>query len=189
MKINKTTRTVLGCILCIFTSAFMLSNLAMAQVSIGQEAPLFTLKDQMGKTHELKAYRGKTVVLEWTNPTCPFVEYHYEKDTMIKLSKAHPDVIWLTINSSYFTTDEANQKWAKAEGVKTVLADPSGKIGQQYGARTTPHMYVINPKGQLVYQGAIDDNPHMDDKKTINYIDQALKSLAAGKKGDNWKNK
>lgn len=176
------SRRTLGYTLAVFITTFVFSSMAIAKVSIGQEAPNFTLKDQMDQAHDLKAYRGKTVVLEWTNPTCPFVEHHYQKDTMVKLAKAHPNVVWLTINSSYFTTAKANQKWAKAEGVKTVLADPSGKVGQQYGAKTTPHMYVINPKGELVYQGAIDDNPHMDDKKTKNYIDMALKNIAAGQK-------
>jgi peroxiredoxin len=153
-----------------------------AQVKLGADAPVFSLKDQTGQTHALKSYRGKTVVLEWTNPGCPFVEYHYKKDTMTKLSASHPNVVWLTINSSHFTTEKENQKWSKMEGVKTVLADPSGEVGRQYGARTTPHMFVINASGQLVYQGAIDDNPHMDEKNTLNYVDEALKNLAANQK-------
>ena len=153
---------------------------ALAKVQIGQEAPDFTLKDQEGKEHKLSDYRGKVVVLEWTNPTCPFVEYPYQRDTMTTLASEHSKVVWLTINSSYFTTAEANKKWAKLEGVKTVLADPSGATGKIYNARTTPHMYVIDSTGKLVYQGAIDDNPHMDKRETVNYVERALKSLSRG---------
>lgn len=121
-------------------------------------------------------------MLEWTNPGCPFVVRHYDKDTMTKLASTHPDVIWLTINSSYFTTDEDNAQWATKEGVKIVLNDASGSVGHAYGARTTPHMFVINTEGQLVYQGAIDDNPHFDERAPKNYVDAALKDLKAGQK-------
>ena len=156
--------------------------ISFAKVNTGEIAPDFTLSDQDGKSHTLSAYRGKTVVLEWTNPTCPFVEFHYKNDTMNKLSNAYPNVVWLTINSSYFTTAENNKKWARSENVKTVLADPSGKVGRSYEARTTPHMFVINPEGKIVYQGAIDDNPHMDQKVSVNYVKEALSALKSKKK-------
>ena len=156
--------------------------MSFAKVNTGELAPDFTLLDQEGNSHTLSAYRGKTIVLEWTNPTCPFVEFHYKNDTMNKLSKANPNVVWLTINSSHFTTAEDNKKWARSENVKTVLADPSGQVGRSYEARTTPHMFVINPEGKVVYQGAIDDNPHMDQKVSVNYVKEALNALKAGKK-------
>ena len=157
-------------------------NSAQAQVKIGEEAPNFELKDQFGKTHNLKDYQGKVVVLEWTNPTCPFVVYHYQRDTMTNLIAKNPEVVWLHINSSYFTTAKENMSWAKAEGVKTVLADPSGQVGRSYNARTTPHMFIIDTEGKLVYQGAIDDNPHREDRKALNYIDLALQALKSKKK-------
>ena len=159
-----------------------ISNQAQAQLKIGDTAPSFELKDQFGKSHNLKDYQGKTVVLEWTNPTCPFVVHHYERDTMTKLIAQNPEVVWLHINSSYFTTAKENTAWAKAEGVKTVLADPSGQVGRLYNARTTPHMFIINAKGNLAYQGAIDDNPHREERKVVNYVDLALQSLKANKK-------
>ncbi len=158
------------------------SKPAQAQVKVGEPAPSFSLQDQFGQTHQLKDYQGKTVVLEWTNPGCPFVVYHYERNTMDKLIAQYPDVVWLRINSSYFTTAKDNLAWAKAEGVKTVLADPSGKVGHLYHAKTTPHMFVVNAQGILVYQGAIDDNPHREDRKAKNYVELALKSLKSGSK-------
>ena len=156
-----------------------LAHLASAQPKTGAPAPDFTLKDQSGTEHKLSQYRGKVVVLEWTNPGCPFVVKHYEKDTMTKLAAKHPDVVWLTINSSYFTNDADNAKWAKSEGVQHVLNDASGKVGQAYGARTTPHMFVIGPDGALAYQGAIDDNPHFDARDSKNYVDAAIADLKA----------
>lgn len=165
--------------LCVLS---FIPNQAQAQLKIGDTAPSFELKDQFGKSHNLKDYQGKTVVLEWTNPTCPFVVHHYERDTMTKLIAQNPEVVWLHINSSYFTTAKENAAWAKAEGVKTVLADPSGQVGRLYNARTTPHMFIINAKGNLAYQGAIDDNPHREERKVVNYVDLALQSLKANKK-------
>lgn len=160
-----------------FTLLF--SSLALAEPKTGAPAPDFTLKDHQGTTHKLSQYRGKIVVLEWTNPGCPFVVKHYEKDTMTKLAAKHPEVVWLTINSSYFTQDADNAQWAKAEGVKSVLNDASGEVGKQYGARTTPHMYVVSPDGTLAYQGAIDDNPHFDARADKNYVEAAIIDLKA----------
>ena len=128
----------------ILISSFSLVSTAFADVEIGAAAPDFTLKDQSGKAHTLSSYRGKTVVLEWTNPTCPFVEFHYKRDTMTKIAAANPDVIWLTIDSSYFATAAKNGAWASSEGVKTLLFDAAGDVGRLYGARTTPHMFVLD---------------------------------------------
>ena len=176
-----TFRRTISLLLVITITSLIWLQSPFAAPTVGEQAPDFTLKDQTGKVHNLKQYRGKLVVLEWTNPTCPFVVRHYERDTMTKLAAAHPDVVWLTVNSSYYTTDADNTTWAKQEGVEVVLNDARGRIGQAYGAKTTPHMYIIDPQGRLVYQGAIDDNPHFDDRKTLNFVDQALKELKAGK--------
>jgi peroxiredoxin len=152
---------------------------ASAALTIGQPAPDFTLKDHTGATHTLSSYRGKLVVLEWTNPGCPFVVRHSKAKTMSKLKEAFPDVVWLTINSSYFNTDSDSAAWAQREGVKAVLNDSAGQVGRLYNARTTPHMYVINTKGELAYQGAIDDDPYGDQKEPLNYVSEALKALKA----------
>ena len=180
--LSKSSQYLLMSLITAFCILSFMPNQAQAQLKIGEAAPGFELKDQFGKSHNLKDYQGKTVVLEWTNPTCPFVVYHYDRDTMTKLIAQHPEVVWLHINSSYFTTAKENTDWAKAEGVKTVLADPTGKVGRLYNARTTPHMFIINAKGNLAYQGAIDDNPHREERKAVNYVDLALQSLKADKK-------
>ena len=146
---------------------------------VGEPAPQFDLKDQNGNNHTLSQYKGKIVVLEWTNPTCPFVVRHYEKKTMTQLAKSNSDIVWLTINSSHFTTHESNAKWAKAEGVKYVLKDSTGTVGRSYGSKTTPHMYVVDTQGKLAYKGAIDNDPYGDKKSPLNYIAEALKSLKA----------
>jgi len=148
-----------------------------AQVKIGDAAPQFELKDQNGTTHTLKQHLGKVVVLEWVNPTCPFVVKHYNLKTMQTLRSAHPEVIWIPINSSYYTTDKDNAVWAKSVDVPYVLNDASGSVGKAYGARTTPHMYVIDPQGKIAYQGAIDDNPHFDERPAQNYVNAALTDL------------
>lgn len=158
---------------------FMVKSNASAQPKVGVSAPQFNLKDQAGTAHSLSQYKGKVVVLEWTNPTCPFVVKHYERDTMTQLAAVHPGVVWLTINSSHYTTDAKNKVWAQREGVRYVLNDASGEVGRRYGAKTTPQMFVINAEGVLVYQGAIDDNPYFDDRKSVNYVAEALKDLAA----------
>jgi len=151
-----------------------------ASLKLGAPAPDFTLKDQRGATVTLSALKGKTVVLEWTNPGCPFVVRHYKAKTMTQLAQANPEVVWLTINSSYFTQDADNAKWADKEGVKVVLNDASGEVGKRYGARTTPHMYVIDAEGKLAYQGAIDDDPYGEKATPLNYVAEALKALKAG---------
>jgi peroxiredoxin len=149
-------------------------------LKLGELAPDFSLKDQRGQELKLSSLRGKLVVLEWTNPTCPFVVRHYKAKTMTTLAQSHPDVVWLTINSSHFTQDADNAKWADSEGVKRVLNDASGEVGQRYRARTTPHMYVIDAAGKLAYQGAIDDDPYGDKQAPLNYVAEALKALKAG---------
>ena len=159
----------------------------------GRDAPQFTLTDVSGKRVDLAALRGKTVVLEWTNPACPFVQKHYGSGNMQALQKRFTgqEVVWVTINSTatghpeYLEPAQQSDWMAKQGGSPTYVAlDADGKVGRAYGARTTPHMYVIDPAGKLAYAGAIDDkrstNP-ADVKTANNYVVQALGELKAGK--------
>ena len=158
---------------------------AAAAVS-SKKAPALRLTSFCGKTVNLSDYRGKIVVLEWLNFECPFVMYHYRQpNTMVKLANKYKDenVVWLAVNSTSHTTPEANNDFAKKHKLRyLILDDRSGKVGRAYGAKTTPHMYVINTRGNVVYAGAIDNSP-MGKKKegVINYVDQALAELTAGK--------
>lgn len=181
---------------CILVAALLLvlfAAPALAKVSVGQPAPDFTLTDSNGKSHSLSEYKGKVVVLEWNNPECPFVGKHYGSGNMQKQQAAATadGVIWLTINSSAtgkqgdITGAEANAYVAKVGGRQTAyLLDPSGQVGHLYGARTTPHMYVIDKSGALRYMGGIDSIKSTDKDdiaKATQYVPQALRELAAGK--------
>lgn len=156
---------------------------AHAHATVGEAAPDFTLVDHAGNEHSLSDYEGKTVVLEWTNPTCPFVVRHYKADTMTNLAEANSDVVWLAIDSSNFVTAEAAAEWAEKEGINyPILLDANGKVGRMYEAKTTPHMFVINGEGTLVYNGAIDSDPRGNaEGEVTNYVATALKSVKAGK--------
>ncbi|KAF3886698.1 MULTISPECIES: thioredoxin family protein [Nostocales] len=173
----------------------VLENAATAAtpVRVGSPAPEFTATDSNGKSHKLSDFKGKTVVLEWTNHQCPFVRKHYESNNMQQLQKAATTkgVVWLSIISSargqqgYVTPQEANQLTKSRNANPTaVLLDPSGQIGRLYQARTTPHMFVIDSKGVLQYAGAIDDKPSTntaDIKSSKNYISDAVNSVLQGK--------
>lgn len=166
---------------------------APATAQVGQPAPDFTGTDSTGKTLKLSDYKGKTVVLEWTNPGCPFVVKHYDSNNMQGLQKAAvaDGVIWLTINSSaqdkegYQTPEEANTYLKEKASAPTArLLDPTGEIGHLYGAQTTPHMFVIDKDGTLAYAGAIDSNDSFKPetiKDATNYVTAALADLKAGK--------
>jgi peroxiredoxin len=166
---------------------------AFSAVEPGETAPDFTLKDSKGNSKKLSSYSGKFVVLEWMNPECPFVKKHYSIGNMQSLQKEYTTkgVVWLSIISSapgkqgYCTGPqaEANTKDQKASPT-AVLLDPSGEVGQMYGAKTTPHMFVINPEGKLIYMGAIDSirsANSSDCAKAENYIRQTLDAALAGK--------
>ena len=160
--------------------------------TVGQAAPDFSAMDTAGKNHKLTDLKGKLVVLEWTNPGCPFVRKHYSGN-MQSLQKEFTGkgVVWLAVNST--ETDSVDYlspaKLAGWMGEKqaaptATLMDASGKIGQLYGAKTTPHMYIINPQGQLIYAGAIDSiaSARVDDIKTAtNYVRQGLSEALGGK--------
>ena len=156
-----------------------------AAVEVGSKAPDFTLTNYDGNTVSLADYKGKIIVLEWFNYECPFVRYHYEKaKTMIELPDKYKDrgVVWLAINSTKHLTTEGNKEFAeKFKLGYPILDDRSGKVGHLYGARTTPHMFIIDAKGNIAYNGAIDNSPMGKEENVINYVDKALAELTAGK--------
>ena len=170
-----------------------LSLRALANVQAGKAAPDFTAVDSNGKSHQLSSFKGRTVVLEWTNDGCPYVQKHYGAGNMQALQKAASDagVVWLSVISSSPGTQghvdgaAANKLTTDRKAQPTaVLLDPVGKVGKLYDAKTTPHMYVIDPKGNLAYAGAIDDKPtanQADIKGARNYVTEALTAVAAGK--------
>ena len=170
--------------LCLSAAASLVSTPAHAQgieAVVGQPAPDFTLVDEAGASHTLSDYRGRVVVLEWTNPQCPFVVRHYAADTMETLSTQLGDqVAWFAVNSSHFNTaaDSAAFKGEQGFGYPTLL-DTDGAVGHRYGARTTPHMFVIAADGTLAYAGAIDDDPR-GDGPSVNYVEQAVQALLSG---------
>ncbi|MCX7717446.1 MAG: thioredoxin family protein [Candidatus Sumerlaeaceae bacterium] len=164
---------------------------SVATLKVGEPAPAFALKDASGKEHKLADYKGKVVVLEWTNPQCPFVVKHYKNGDMQALAKKYQDkgVVWLAVNSSHFNTPEDSQNIAKEWKIEhPVLQDPDGKVGKAYGARTTPHMFVIDKDGNLAYQGAIDSDSSRDPeavKGATNYVAAAVDALLEGKPVEN----
>jgi peroxiredoxin len=164
-----------------------------ADAAVGQKAPAFSAPDQTGTTRSLDAYKGKWVVLEWVNHECPFVQKHYGSGNMQKTQKAATakGAVWLSVNSSAPGKQGAMDGKVAAKltadtgaAPTAVLLDPEGRIGHAYGAKTTPHMFVIDPKGTVVYAGAIDDKPSTDqeDVKTArNLVLAALDEAMAGK--------
>jgi peroxiredoxin len=169
------------------------SEALAASVRTGAPAPSFTGTDTKGVQHTLAQYRGKIVVLEWTNHECPYTIKHYATGNMQALQAAATDAgaIWLTVASSrpgtqgYVDSAAADQLTASRRAKPTaVLLDPAGQIGRLYGAQTTPHMFVIDGAGTLVYMGAIDDRPaasHASVRGARNYVQEALDALAAGR--------
>ncbi len=178
-------------------SLLALVSTSNAAVSTGSLAPDFTLKDSTGATHTLSSFKGKYVVLEWTNHRCPFVVKHYAKGDMQATQKAltSDGVIWLQINSSA-PGKQGHLTAADAEALReslnmestAMLLDESGEVGRTYDARTTPHMYLISPEGTLIYQGAIDSiksTRQSDVAKATNYVKAAYESAKAGKPIEN----
>ena len=147
----------------------------------------FTLKDQNGKDVSLSDYANKIVVLEWVNPDCPFTQRHYSKkyNTAVDLVKEYKGkpVVWLSINSTHYFDQEKNKAWAKEKELKhKVLDDSTGKVGKQFGARSTPHVFVVDKTGKLVYKGAFDNDPRGDKSEDdrVNYVKKVVDSLLAG---------
>jgi peroxiredoxin len=176
-------------------AAFALSaTTALAAPTIGEPAPAFSAVDTAGKTRSLSEFKGKTVVLEWTNDGCPYVKKHYGAGNMQKLQQeaAAGGVVWLSIISSapgkqgHVDAAGAN-KLTASYGAKpaAVLLDPKGDVGRAYDAQTTPHMFVIDKAGTLRYMGAIDDQPTTEAAsvpKARNYVREALAAVASGGK-------
>jgi len=172
--------------------AALFSTAALANAPAGQPAPAFTVTDLNGKPVNLADYKGKTVVLEWTNFGCPFVQKHYRSGNMQALQKKYAnDVVWLAVNS----TNRGSTDWTEAAPLTAqlkgfgaqparYLVDEPGTMGLAYGAKTTPHMFIIDSKGTVVYNGAIDDkrSTNVDDvKPSKNFVAAALDELKAGK--------
>jgi peroxiredoxin len=165
--------------------AFACAGPSLAELAVGQPAPDFTLPDLDGRTVSLSGLRGKVVVLEWINPNCPVSRRHADARTMSTTAAKHPDAIWLAVNSTNpgsgdFVEPAAHRTYNESKGIGyPVLYDRSGEVGRAYGAKTTPHMYVIDPEGKVAYMGAIDDAPR-GGEASVNYVDSALAALAAG---------
>ena len=156
-----------------------------AKAKVGEAAPNFTLKSASGKTHSLKDFKGKIVVLEWINPDCPYVVAQYDKKRIHNSMKAvkdiDKDVVWLTINTTHYTTPEQNKKWMEKYDLKQdVLLDNDGAVGKMYGAKTTPHMYVIDKEGKLRYHGAYtnDARANKSDAEMTDYVINAVRQIA-----------
>lgn len=176
-----------------FSTVLLLAIIALAAPKAGDSAPGFTATDSNGKTHNLADFKGKYVVLEWTNSGCPFTVKHYVSGNMQKLQKdwTSKGIVWLTVLSSapgkqgYKTAEEENAYIKEVNASPTaVLMDPKGDLGHLYGAKTTPHMFVIDPNGKVIYAGAIDDKPTTDQSDIAgakNYVNAALTEATSGK--------
>jgi peroxiredoxin len=175
-------------------AVLVISSLTVsAQVRVGAPAPAFTATDSHGQSHSLSEYHGKYVVLEWHNQGCPYTRKHYISGNMQNLQKewTAKGVVWFTVISSapgqqgYVTPADENAYVDKMHAAPTaVLMDPDGKVGHLYNAKTTPQMFVINPEGNVIYAGAIDDKPtpDVDDiRGADNYVNDALTAAMAGK--------
>jgi len=175
----------------VFGALLILSTAWAARV--GDPAPAFTATDSNGKSHTLAEYRGKYVVLEWTNRGCPYTQKHYNSGNMQRLQKewTSKGVVWLTVISSapgkqgYMTAADENAYVKQVNASPTaVLLDSSGALGHLYDAKTSPHMFIISPEGTLIYDGAIDDRPTTDTADVNgakNYVSLALSEAMAGK--------
>lgn len=166
---------------------------AQASAVVGQPAPNFTATDTSGKTVSLADFKGRHVVLEWVNPGCPYVVKHYGSQNMQGTQKeaTAKGVVWLAVNSTApdhydYRAPAAMGQWMAGQkaAASATLMDPDGKVGRAYGARTTPHMYIVDPQGKLVYAGAIDNKPTAnpaDVATATNHVKVALNEALAGK--------
>jgi len=180
-------------ILAIGLGVLGFTSSGFAAATVGQPAPDFSVVDSQGKTQSLAAYKGKYVVLEWLNHGCPFVRKHYDVGNMQKLQETYAakGVVWLSVVSSakgkegYVDAAGAEKERADNKSkAAAILLDAEGKVGKLYDAKTTPHMFIIDPSGKLIYAGAIDDKASADSKDIAtskNYVSKALDEALAGK--------
>jgi len=178
--------------LTVLAMALVVGMMGGALNTQARPAPAFSLTDIDGKAHALADYKGRVVVLEWTNPDCPFVKKHYGSGNMQSLQKefAAKGVVWLTVNSSapgkqghYEPSAWKTMLTEKGSAPTAMLLDPDGTAGHAYGAKTTPHLFVINAEGELVYEGAIDDNSSYNPEDIAgaqNYVKAALDAVLGG---------
>src|SRR5438874_7097353 len=190
---NMKTKLLLSALACLASTALFAAD----SPPVGSAAPDFSVSDSKGNTQSVSQYKGKYVVLEWFNPECPFVKKHYGGGNMQKLQEEFTSkgVVWLSIDSAApgkegnLTPEQGEKKMAEWKTHSTaLLLDPEGKAGRAYGAKNTPHMFVINPEGKIVYEGAIDSkatpNP-ADIPTSTNYVKAALDEAMAGKPDSN----
>lgn len=190
MTANWITKLTTLAVLTVFAG---MTSLATAAVENDKAAPDFSLKDSHGKTVKLSDYKGKYVVLEWTNQQCPFVKKHYKPNNMQSLQKKYTgkNVVWLSIcssapgNQGHQSAEAWNKTIMKNHLSSTaVLLDEDGKVGKLYGAKTTPHIFITAPDGKIIYQGAIDSVKSARSKDidgATNYVSEALDAHMAGK--------
>jgi peroxiredoxin len=183
------TRLLLSVLTCLASTALFAAD----SPPVGSTAPDFSVSDSKGKTHSVSQYKGKYVVLEWFNPECPFVKKHYGSGNMQKLQEEFTGkgVVWLSIDSNgpglegNLTPEQAEKKMSEWKTHQTaLLLDPEAKAARAYSAKNTPHMFVINPEGKIIYEGAIDSkaSPNPADIPTsTNYVRVALDEALAGK--------
>ena len=175
------------------TLVAVVASAAATAATVGQPAPAFTAVDTSGKTVSLADFKGRHVVLEWVNPGCPYVQKHYSSANMQGTQKeaAAKGVVWLAVNSTAtehgdYKAPAAMAKWMQGQqaAAAATLMDVEGKVGRAYGARTTPHLYIVDPKGMLVYAGGIDNKPTAnpaDVAGATNHVKVALAETLAGK--------
>ena len=179
-------RFLLGAVPVLLAAALVTARAVADEAGVepGAAAPTFSLENQDGKKVSLEDYKGKLVVLEWVHPGCPFVVRHYKAKTMATLAEkyAGKGVVWLAINSTKDATNETNKKWVEEHSLSyPILNDSEGKTGHAYGAKTTPHMFIISKEGKVVYAGGIDDDPKGDKSDRVNYVEKALDEVLGGK--------
>ncbi|MFQ5461607.1 MAG: thioredoxin family protein [Phycisphaerae bacterium] len=186
MNVRKTMAMMLVCGgMLVATGSIRAGDPHHAHAEIGKAAPAIELLGIDGKTYKLSDFKGKVVVLEWTNHNCPFVKRAHKaklmKETLAKF--AGKPVAWMAIDSTETCADQVAdiKAWAKENGIDyPILLDPSGRVGHAYGALTTPHMFIIDQKGNLAYTGAVDDEYEEDGDGSRNYVAQAVTALLKG---------
>jgi len=190
MKKARLTRALLFALLLGAAGFLAAASQEAPTPAVGASAPAFTLKDTAGQTHSLADYKGKVVVLEWTNPGCPVVQRHYKDGLMPAAQKAAraKGVVWLAVNSTNPNHPNYQEPAALAKtygdwkaAYDFQLLDADGKTGKAFGAKTTPHIFVIDAQGRIAYNGAIDDDTNGSKADRTNYASAAVDALLAGK--------